>query len=190
MTEATGDDSRAEMERRLIQRSLEDEDFRQRLLAEPRAAIEQEFGSRLPESVEVLAVEETSEIIYLVLPSSSPTGQGGELSDQELEAVAGSEGDIYGEEPDTSFFASRAVFTRKTFEESEVCHVPGERTVVLVRGRRGRQRRLRRRSSLVGARAKGKGRVQYAKVFGPGHSANFSELRESRGSQNKFYEAV
>jgi hypothetical protein len=25
----------------------------------------------------------------------------------------------------TSFFASRAVFTRKTFEETEVCHVPG-----------------------------------------------------------------
>ena len=125
MTEATGDDSRAEMERRLIQRSLEDEDFRQRLLAEPRAAIEQEFGSRLPESVEVLAVEETSEIIYLGLPSSSPTGQGGELSDQELEAVAGGEGDIYGEEPDTSFFASRAVLTRKTFEETGVRPVSG-----------------------------------------------------------------
>ena len=45
---------------------------------------------------------------------------------------------------------------------------PEERTVMLVRGRRGRQRRLRRCSSLVGARAKGKGRVQHAKVFGPG----------------------
>jgi hypothetical protein len=34
-------------------------------------------------------VEETSEIIYLVLPSASPIGQGGELSDQELEEVSG-----------------------------------------------------------------------------------------------------
>jgi hypothetical protein len=34
-------------------------------------------------------VEETPEIIYLVLPSASPIGQGGELSDQELDAVAG-----------------------------------------------------------------------------------------------------
>src|SRR4051794_21563916 len=38
-------------------------------------------GSRLPESVEVRAVEEAPEIIYLVLPSASRVGQGGELSD-------------------------------------------------------------------------------------------------------------
>jgi hypothetical protein len=90
MSEASaGGVSRAEMERRLIERSLEDEAFRQRLLADPRAAIEQELGTQLPESIEVRAVEETSEIIYLVLPSASPIGQGGELSDQELDAVAG-----------------------------------------------------------------------------------------------------
>jgi Nitrile hydratase, alpha chain len=90
MTEATGGgSSRAEVERRLMKRSLEDEEFRQSLLADPRAAIEQELGSRLPESVEVRAVEESADIIYLVLPSASRVGQGGELSDRELESVAG-----------------------------------------------------------------------------------------------------
>jgi Nitrile hydratase, alpha chain len=91
MTEASGggSSSRAEVERRLIERSLEDEDFRQRLLAEPRAVIEQELGSRLPESVEVRVVEESADTIYLVLPSASRVGQGGELSDQELEDVSG-----------------------------------------------------------------------------------------------------
>jgi hypothetical protein len=89
MTEATGGGGRAEMERRLIQRSLEDEAFRQRLLAEPKAAIEQELGSRLPESIEVRVVEESADTIYLVLPSRSADAQGGELSDQELDAVAG-----------------------------------------------------------------------------------------------------
>jgi Nitrile hydratase, alpha chain len=91
MTEASGGggSSRAEVERRLIQRSLEDESFRQALLADPRAALEQELGSRLPESVEVRAVEESADIIYLVLPSASRVGQGGELSDRELESVAG-----------------------------------------------------------------------------------------------------
>jgi hypothetical protein len=40
--------------------------------------------------VRVVAVEETAETIYLVLPSASPLGEeGGELSDRELEAVAG-----------------------------------------------------------------------------------------------------
>ncbi len=89
MTEAAASGGRAEMERKLIERSLEDEAFRQRLLADPRAAIEQELGTRLPESIEVRAVEETPEIIYLVLPRRSADVQAGELADQELEAVSG-----------------------------------------------------------------------------------------------------
>jgi len=43
MTEAAGG-GRVEMERRLIERSLQDESFRQRLLKEPRATVEQELG--------------------------------------------------------------------------------------------------------------------------------------------------
>jgi len=89
MTEATGGGGRAEMERTLVQRSLEDESFRQKLLDDPRGTVERELGTRLPDEVQVIAVEETAQTIYLVLPSSSPLGEGEELSDQELEAVAG-----------------------------------------------------------------------------------------------------
>jgi hypothetical protein len=89
MTESSGGGGRAEVERTLVQRSMEDEDFRQRLLDDPKGAVEQELGSRLPEGVEVRAVEESAQIIYLVLPSASPLGRGGELSDQELDEVAG-----------------------------------------------------------------------------------------------------
>jgi hypothetical protein len=90
MSEASaGGGKRAEIERTLVQRSLQDEDFRQRLLEDPKAAVEQEFGSRLPESVEVRALQESADTIYLVLPSGSQLGQGEELSDQELEVVAG-----------------------------------------------------------------------------------------------------
>ena len=88
MTEASGGGGRAEMERRLVQRSLEDEDFRQRLLDAPKGTLEQELGRRLPEGVEVRAVEETTDTIYLVLPFASAVGEGGELSDLDLEAVA------------------------------------------------------------------------------------------------------
>ena len=73
----------------MIQRSLEDDSFRQRLLDDPKAVVEQELGSPLPEGVEVRVVEESADTIYLVLPSASPLGGGVELSDQELEAVAG-----------------------------------------------------------------------------------------------------
>ncbi len=64
----------------------------------------QNAGTKLPEGVQVRAVEETAETIYLVLPGASPlAGERGELSDQELDAVTGGEGDIGGGPLDTSF---------------------------------------------------------------------------------------
>jgi len=102
MTEASGGSGRAEMERNIVQRSLEDEEFRQRLLEDPRAAVEREMGRRLPEGVQVRVVEESADTIYLVLPSASALGdQGGELSDQDLEAVAGGVGGKYTDNDDT-----------------------------------------------------------------------------------------
>jgi hypothetical protein len=102
MSEASGGGGRAEVERRLIQRSLQEEDFRQRLLDDPKGTLEQELGSGLPEGVQVRAVEESADTIYLVLPSASALGdQGGELSDQELEAVAGGVGGKYTDNDDT-----------------------------------------------------------------------------------------
>jgi hypothetical protein len=82
--------ARAKLERRLIQRSLQDEDFRQQLLSEPKAIIERAIGTQLPERVRVVALEESTDTIYLVLPSASPlVGEGGELSDELLESVSG-----------------------------------------------------------------------------------------------------
>jgi Nitrile hydratase, alpha chain len=90
MSEASaGGGSRAEFERTLVQRSLEDDSFRQRLLDDPKGIIEQELGSRLPEGFEVRVVQESADTIYLVLPSASAVGEGEEISDRELEAVAG-----------------------------------------------------------------------------------------------------
>jgi hypothetical protein len=74
------------VERRLIEKSLEDDSFRRRLIEDPKGTVEQELGTRLPEEVRVVTVEETQDTIYLVLPSAS---MGGELSDQELGSVAG-----------------------------------------------------------------------------------------------------
>ena len=87
MSEGSG---RAEMERRIVQRSIEDDAFRQRLIEDPKGGVEEELGARLPEEVRVVTVEETADTIYLVLPSTSMAGaEGGELSDQQLESVAG-----------------------------------------------------------------------------------------------------
>ncbi len=91
MTEAGGGggQQRAEFERALVQRSLEDDSFKRRLLDDPKGTVEQELGGRLPEDVEVRVVEESAQTIYLVLPSASPLGEGEELSDRELGEVAG-----------------------------------------------------------------------------------------------------
>ena len=94
MSEGSG---RADMERRLIEKSFQDEAFRQRLIEDPKGAVEQELGTRLPEEVRVVTVEETQDTIYLVLPSTSMAGaESGTLSDQQLESVAG------GWDPDTA----------------------------------------------------------------------------------------
>jgi hypothetical protein len=78
------------MERRLIEKSVEDESFRQRLIEDPKGAVEQELGTRLPEEVRVVSVEESADTIYLALPFVSADAQeAGELSDRQLEAVAG-----------------------------------------------------------------------------------------------------
>ena len=87
MSEAT---RRAQMERSLTKRSLEDDIFRQQLLADPKAIIEREIGRQLPEEVRVVAMEETADTIDLVLPYRSTDDQeSGELSDRELQGVAG-----------------------------------------------------------------------------------------------------
>jgi hypothetical protein len=98
MSEGSG---RAGVERRIVQRSIEDEAFRQRLIEDPKGAVEQELGARLPEEVRVVAVKETADTIYLVLPSASPLGEGDELSDRELVSVAGGcSGETYIVNPD------------------------------------------------------------------------------------------
>ena len=53
---------------RLIARAWHDPDFKRQLLANPKAAIEQEFGIELPGDLEVTAVEDTPDHLHLVVP--------------------------------------------------------------------------------------------------------------------------
>jgi Nitrile hydratase, alpha chain len=80
--------SRDTITSRMIERATGDPQFRQELLQNPRETLERELGVRLPAGIEIRVVEETSSTLYLVLPPQ-PMQAGQELSDQELEQVAG-----------------------------------------------------------------------------------------------------
>ncbi|MFZ4569577.1 MAG: NHLP leader peptide family RiPP precursor [Bacteroidales bacterium] len=80
---------RKEIEPKLIEMSLKDMDFRKRLIDNPAAVIINEMGVAVSESVTVKILEEDPGTIYLVLPRLASTEVDSELTDAELEAVAG-----------------------------------------------------------------------------------------------------
>ena len=59
---------RQQLETHLAARALQDPDFRERLLKDPKAAIEQEIGLRFPDGVHISVHEETLNQLHVVLP--------------------------------------------------------------------------------------------------------------------------
>lgn len=82
-------ENRKDLEAGLIQKALEDEAFRQQLLQNPKAAIEAFTGKKLPSDVEVTVLEEKPNLFYLVLPENPDELPDQQLSDEELDLVAG-----------------------------------------------------------------------------------------------------
>lgn len=75
----------------IMDRASRDLDFRQRLLIDPKTTIYEELGVRVPASYKLRFIEKDRDTDALVvLPDyQDPSG---ELSDDELEAVAGGDG--------------------------------------------------------------------------------------------------
>ncbi|MBI2567315.1 MAG: transposase [Candidatus Schekmanbacteria bacterium] len=64
------DESQREaVEARLVARALAEPEFRRWLESDPRAAIEQEIGSPLPEGMDICVMRESASQLYLVLPA-------------------------------------------------------------------------------------------------------------------------
>jgi len=82
-------ETQKQLQQQIIEKAMKDEHFRKQLIENPKLTLEQEFGMRLPDSVNVIVLEEEAQTSYLVLPPNPAAGTVSELSDADLESVAG-----------------------------------------------------------------------------------------------------
>jgi hypothetical protein len=80
--------SRKDIRDALVRAALKDEAFRESLLANPKFAVERALGTTLPDRLKVVLLQETDDLMYIVLPKDFPD-QNANLSDAELETIAG-----------------------------------------------------------------------------------------------------
>ena len=80
---------RQQIEQHLIERAMKDETFRKQLIENPGTAIETETGIKIPETMKIKVLEEDQQTVYLILPQNSARNDEIELSESELEKVAG-----------------------------------------------------------------------------------------------------
>ena len=75
--------TRRDFEAKLVARAWADEGFRERLKADPRAAVAEETGFQVPESVQIEVLEETPQRAYLVIPINRV-----EISEEQLDTAS------------------------------------------------------------------------------------------------------
>ncbi|MFD1175098.1 NHLP leader peptide family RiPP precursor [Paenibacillus puldeungensis] len=61
------------LQSQVIQKAWQDPSFKAKLLADPKAAIQEVLGVSFPDHIKIKAVEENSDEFYLVLPQN-PSG--------------------------------------------------------------------------------------------------------------------
>lgn len=81
-------ESRGELQDVIAKNAANDDDYREALLENPKKILEKHLGQELPDWLNVNVVEEKADTIYLIAPHVP----GDELSDEDLEMVAGGKG--------------------------------------------------------------------------------------------------
>jgi hypothetical protein len=85
------DQAPMDIEQLIVNKAMEDKAFKQELVNNPKAAIAKELNVELPAELEIEVVQQTPQKLYLVLPLEVTLEEeaGEELSEEQLEAVAG-----------------------------------------------------------------------------------------------------
>ena len=77
-----------DLQAEIVTQSWKDEAFKQELLTNPNAVLKA-LGIEVPSNMEIEVIEETANKAYLVLPQKPSLIAAAELSDEQLEVVAG-----------------------------------------------------------------------------------------------------
>src|SRR5262249_25904275 len=84
---AAGPMTRRDLEAKIVALAWKDDAFRKKFLADPKAQFEEKLGTKLPASLKMSAHQEDENSLYFVIPMKPKAI--GELSDEDLEKVAG-----------------------------------------------------------------------------------------------------
>lgn len=79
--------TRGEINDHLAKFAADNPQYKDALLKDPRNVIEQQFGINIPDNVDIEVVQDSASKVHIVLPHTVESGA--ELSDDDLEAVAG-----------------------------------------------------------------------------------------------------
>ena len=80
--------SRRELEAKIVALAWSDDEFRRKFVADPKGQFEEHLGTKLPDNLTIRVHEETPDSVHFVIPQKPP-GDLSELSDEDLEKVAG-----------------------------------------------------------------------------------------------------
>jgi hypothetical protein len=79
-----------QIQERIIAKAIEDSTYKQRLLNDPKAVLEEELGEKLPADLKIQVLQQSPKNLYLLLPIDiDELVRDGMLSESELESVAG-----------------------------------------------------------------------------------------------------
>ena len=88
--------SRGEVNDLIAGFATKDPEYKQALLAEPKKVVSMQLGQDVPDSLQIKVVQDTAEVMHMVLPYVPE--EGAELSDADLEMVAGGKANESGYE--------------------------------------------------------------------------------------------
>ncbi len=84
--------TRGQLWDKIVDQAQKNPKYYEQLKADPRGLMEKQLGTAIPRNVNIKLLEEGSDTYYIVLPAFAK--EGAELSDSDLEKVAGGKNDI------------------------------------------------------------------------------------------------